>query len=288
MMAWYTGITTFLKNNPTRIGVVAAAVGISYVCYRKLRTKKTRNLWRQEWKKDVVYLHVFPRNMAKSVPNMSPYAMKLETWLRINNIPYEIVDFFGMSSKGQSPFILFNEEEIPDTHFIIEYLSKYFKIDSGLSKQEEATSRAFQLMIENHTKWTIFWYQFVDHGEDEYVHYLRIPGNFLFRWFLFNNICKNVRKAARYHGIGRHSNEEIYQLSSEDIQAISDHLGDKEYMMGDKPTLVDCTVFGFLSQIAYIPIQFPQRKTIESSANLTNYLERIKTKYWKDWDEQFL
>ncbi|KAJ8310452.1 hypothetical protein KUTeg_012317 [Tegillarca granosa] len=238
IMAWYSNITTYIQKNPTRIGVVTAIVGISYVCYRRFRAKKSRNLWREEWKKDVVYLHVFPRNLAKSVPNMSPYAMKLETWLRINNIPYEIVDFFGMSSKGQSPFILFNGEEIPDSHFIIEFLSQYFNIDSELNKKEEATSRAFQLMIENHTKWTIFWYQFVDHGEDEYSHYLRIPGNFLFRWYLLRSIFKNVRKAAWYVGIGRHSNEEIYKLSSEDILAISDFLGENEYMMGDKPTLV--------------------------------------------------
>ena len=46
--------------------------------------------WNPEWKKDFVYLHVFPRKMARGVPNFSPFAVKLETWLRINKIPFEV------------------------------------------------------------------------------------------------------------------------------------------------------------------------------------------------------
>lgn len=46
--------------------------------------------WNPEWKKNVVYLHVFPRKMARGVPNFSPFAVKLETWLRINKIPFEV------------------------------------------------------------------------------------------------------------------------------------------------------------------------------------------------------
>lgn len=47
-------------------------------------------LWKDEYKHDVVYLHVLPRSLAKDVVNLSPYALKLELWLRINNIPFEV------------------------------------------------------------------------------------------------------------------------------------------------------------------------------------------------------
>lgn len=46
--------------------------------------------WKEEYKKDVVYLHVIPRSRARGVVNISPYAIKLELWLRINEIPYEV------------------------------------------------------------------------------------------------------------------------------------------------------------------------------------------------------
>ena len=47
--------------------------------------------WRRKWAaagKNVVILHQFPRG--KFVPNMSPYALKLETYLRMSGIPYEV------------------------------------------------------------------------------------------------------------------------------------------------------------------------------------------------------
>jgi len=54
-------------------------------------------------------------------------------------------------------------------------------------------------------------------------------------WFT-NNL--QVGNRARCHGIGRHSSEEIQKIGCDDVQAISDFLGDKPFMMGDKPTLV--------------------------------------------------
>ena len=49
--------------------------------------------WKPEYKNDVVYLHVLPRSIAGSVVNISPFALKVETWMRINKIPFQVIDF---------------------------------------------------------------------------------------------------------------------------------------------------------------------------------------------------
>ena len=68
-----------------------------------------------------------------------------------------MIDYPGMSKKGQSPFILLNGEEIPDSNFIIEHLCKYFNKDPypGLTEVDKAIARAFLKMIEENTTWYV-------------------------------------------------------------------------------------------------------------------------------------
>ena len=89
-----------------------------------------------------------------------------------------------------------------------------------------------------------------------------------------------------YHGIGRHSKEEIYQFGKEDIKALSDYLGSKSFMMGDQMTTVDCAVFAHLSQVVWDGIDYPQKTYLEKECpNLVTYLKRIKEAVWPDWNE---
>ena len=53
--------------------------------------EKDKN-WKPDYKNDVVYLHVLPRSYAGSIANISPFALKVETWLRITNIPFQVID----------------------------------------------------------------------------------------------------------------------------------------------------------------------------------------------------
>lgn len=41
-----------------------------------------------DFKKDVVYVYQFPRSLV--IPSLSPYCLKLETWLRLADINYEV------------------------------------------------------------------------------------------------------------------------------------------------------------------------------------------------------
>jgi hypothetical protein len=46
------------------------------------------SLMKPNFEKDVVYLVQFPR--PTTAPNMSPFCIKLETWLRMMEIKYEV------------------------------------------------------------------------------------------------------------------------------------------------------------------------------------------------------
>ena len=52
--------------------------------------------------------------------------LKLETWLRMNKIRYENVYSMVLGSKGQTPYVELNGEEITDSNIIMERLGKRF------------------------------------------------------------------------------------------------------------------------------------------------------------------
>jgi len=64
-----------------------------------------------------------PRYLA-FVSNISPFSLKVESFLRLYDIPYEMVPTFTFSSKGQMPYIRLNSidgVEIPDSNVIIDF-----------------------------------------------------------------------------------------------------------------------------------------------------------------------
>ena len=55
---------------------------------------------------------------------ISPFALKLETYLRMNKVNYEPIYTLRFSKKGQIPYIELNGEQIADSNIIISELEK--------------------------------------------------------------------------------------------------------------------------------------------------------------------
>ena len=57
---------------------------------------------------------------------------------------------------------MFNGTEIPDSNFIVQHLSEYFKKDQeeGLSPEQQAIARSFLKMAEDSTTWLVCQYHF--------------------------------------------------------------------------------------------------------------------------------
>ena len=104
-------------------------------------------------KRDVVYLYQFSR--CTLGPNPSPFCLKLELFLRMNNIPHEIVSTRTMGPKDKIPYIAYNEEVVCDTDFIVEFLKKELKlsIDDHLDPLQKAIGHAAEQMTEECTFW---------------------------------------------------------------------------------------------------------------------------------------
>merc|ERR1712154_300534 len=73
----------------------------------------------QDFEEDMVYLFQFTRS--PQIPSISPFCLKLESWLKLHGIKYQNVDHKckHRSKKGLLPFVEINGEEIADSNMII-------------------------------------------------------------------------------------------------------------------------------------------------------------------------
>jgi glutathione S-transferase len=92
--------------------------------------------------------------------------MKLETWLRMAGLPFEVVHVVDprKGPKGKVPWIEDQGQTIADSAFIIEYLKETYgdRLEAGLGVEERATSLALRRLIEEHLYWAIAHGRFLD------------------------------------------------------------------------------------------------------------------------------
>lgn len=124
-----------------------------YLIAKKLRTKASKS----PVKPGKVVVHQFPRSHVfwPGVLSGSPPCLKLETFLRIFKIPYENDFRMIYSKQSKMPWIEFNGQEIADSNFCIQFLSKEFQVDvdSHLSATERAIAHSILTMLEENTYW---------------------------------------------------------------------------------------------------------------------------------------
>ncbi|XP_062043614.1 failed axon connections homolog isoform X2 [Lepus europaeus] len=246
----YGGIMAGLGSDPwwkktlylTGGALLAAA---AYLLHELLVIRKQQEID----SKDAIILHQFARPN-NGVPSLSPFCLKMETYLRMADLPYQ--NYFGgkLSAQGKMPWIEYNHEKVSGTEFIIDFLEEKLgvNLNKNLGPHERAISRAVTKMVEEHFYWTLAYCQWVDNlQETRKMLSLSGGGPFsnLLRWVVCHITKGIVKREMHGHGIGRFSEEEIYMLMEKDMRALAGLLGEL--------------------------------------INLAMYCERIRRKFWPEW-----
>merc|ERR1711928_6148 len=96
--------------------ILTIIVSLAFFFKRLRGSRNAQYLQKPNYKENVVYLVQFP--CSPVIRTISPFALKLETYLRLRNVPYEPVYSLKFSRKGQIPYIELNGEQIPDSNVI--------------------------------------------------------------------------------------------------------------------------------------------------------------------------
>ncbi|XP_057371542.1 failed axon connections-like [Daphnia carinata] len=250
-----------------------------------------------DYEKNVVYLYQFSRT--KNIPSPSPFCLKVETWLRMAGVKYENVDhkMKFRSNKGQLPFVEFNGAEIADSAVIIKELGGHFNtdMDAHLTSEQRNVVHATITMLENHYHWIDIWWRtknpdaMLQGYKIDLQHMVgsKLPLGLLKLYYRFAFRRRGIKKV-RATGIGVHTPEEIIKMGKDDLKVLADMLGEKTFFFGDEPTTLDVVVFSNIAQLVVVDkeVAHPLRDwLLEEGKNLVQHFEKIKEKYYPDWQE---
>ncbi|OWF39913.1 failed axon connections homolog [Mizuhopecten yessoensis] len=217
------------------------------------------------------------------VPSLTPFAIKLETYFRLEGIPYQAEHALYRKSQktGKVPFLEYNGEEVSDSEFILEFLSKEknFDMHKGLTAEQIGVGRAFQKMAEENTYWCFVADRWVLDKNNTALKEFGIPR------YLWGRMQGKIRTMIHAQGLGRHTPEEIRHIMSNDLTALSYFIGSKKFLFGDEACKFDCAIFGILAEIRWASFGGFGTSVIKQYPNLCDYCERMKKTFWPDWEE---
>lgn len=232
-----------------------------------------------------IKLFQFPRMFG--IPNLSPFCCKLETWLRIAELPYEIVETRDPRSgpRGKLPFIEDDGARIADSSVIIEHLvrSRGVDPDAHLDASQRATALLVQRTLEEHYAFVLAYTHLV--REDGVRHtrarFDSVPA--FVRPFVARAVHKAISKALWQQGLLRYSESEIVDAAIRDWRAVLDSMSKSgPFFFGERATTVDAIMFGTLATSVLTPIESPIRTFLRSQPACLEYTERLYERFFPE------
>jgi glutathione S-transferase len=230
-------------------------------------------------------LHQFPRTWG--IPNLSVFCVKVETYLRINKLPYEIVESLPLKGpRGKLPYLVDEGRKLSDSRLILNYLkTKYGNNDQALlSLEQQAISTAYQRLLEEHLYWAGMVTRWNYSEENWQTNKLAIFGGLppVARDLAAALYRMKIKSQIKGHGMGRLNHEEMFGLAKEDIDSLANFLANKSYFMGDKPTSLDACAYGVLVNTLACPIESPLKDYALCKQSLLDYCRRIQAEFFPE------
>lgn len=231
----------------------------------------------------MITLFQFPA--ALNVPNPSPFCLKVETYLRLTGLEYQVKSLRnpGKGPKGKLPFIKLDDEVIADSAIILRTLQE--RLDLPLDAHLDAAGRGRALAItrlcDEHLAPLMVYFRWLDDrgwAELEPVFFGTLP--WPLRALVPKLVRSKIRKAQLAQGLARHSGEELLTFAAEDLQALSDLLGAAPYFGGLQPCSADAAAYGVLANLIHSSLNNPLSQLAREYPLLVAYCERLRDKFW--------
>lgn len=228
-------------------------------------------------------LYQFPA--ALGLPNASPFCMKLETYLRMTGLPFEVrpVTDPRRAPKGKLPYIDDGGTVLADSNLILDYLKGRYgdPLDDWLDAEQRAIALAVQRLIEEDLYWALLYWRWFDPEGWKMTReafFGTLPGPL--KAIVPNLARRGIGKELWGHGMGRHRPEEIFAIGMKDLTAVADFLGRKPFMMGERPSTLDAVAYATLANTIAVPGDGPLKRHALQYPRLADYCGRMRQRYY--------
>ncbi|MES2802656.1 MAG: glutathione S-transferase family protein [Bdellovibrionota bacterium] len=225
----------------------------------------------------MIYLHQYPP--AWGLSSLSPFCIKVEAFLRHNQLAYEVVVERNprRGPKGKMPFVVDKGVSIADSSFIISSFIRDYNLEgyNKVSSTQKAAAHAFEKMIEENLYFILMYARWVDPESRRKTvsEFAKLFPPVIGALFL-KLIRRNLAQQAYLQGIGRHTANEVYAKAEQDLQALSDYMQEQQYFLGSVWSPIDASLFGFLVTMMRQPVAPQLKELVQKFSNLIAYAER--------------
>jgi len=221
-----------------------------------------------------------------SLPNASPFCLKLEAILRWQKIPFVIkhaLPFEGPFKKV--PFVSYQGKKLGDSSHIIETLIKDNQIQYSESL-DLAIGHSFQRVVEEHLYWTVVYFRWQDSQawptlRDAFFGAIPV----FVRPFIVAKARKQATRALWGQGIGRLPTALIIARAKADLTAINERLQKHRYICGEQLTHYDLAIWAVLRQLVDCELKIQHTELAQSFSEITRYVKDITRQLAPVWQD---
>jgi glutathione S-transferase len=194
------------------------------------------------------------------------------------------------SPKGQIPFIILDDgQAIADSTFIRFHIEQEHGVDldAGLDPMQRATALAVEMLCEHQLAPAVTYFRWMvpeNFAKGPARFFDRIPE--ARRATMIADVLVQVKASFVARGIGRHSMPEITALAKRSFKAIETIMGERPYLMGNRPCGADAFVFACLIGSMTPYFDTPVRDAALGFPKLVAYVSRMVELFYPafEWD----